>query len=241
MKITHAMVLAAGLGTRMRPLSEHRPKALVPVLGKALIDWTLDALAASGIEVAVVNTHHHAEELARHLSTRRFPRIEISREEELLDTGGGIFKALPRLGPGPFLRVNADVIWLDGLEPAVQRLAQAWRDERMDALLLCAMAATAHGHDGKGDFLMDGAGKLTYRPQMECAPFVFTSIELLHPRLFATAPGGAFSMHLLWRRAVEQERLYGLRHDGEWFDVGTPSAVAEAERVLKDMGFRKAR
>lgn len=238
-QIRQAMVLAAGLGLRMRPLTELRPKALVEVRGKPLIDWALEALIAAGVEKVVVNTHYFAEELERHLGKRKDIAISISRETELLETGGGIKKALAHFGGQPFYRVNADVIWLDGYHPALKRLADAWRNGEMDALLLLALSATAHGHEGKGDFLMDGLGRLKRRPQSECAPFVFSSVEILHPRLFDGAPEGAFSLNLLYDRAIEDGRLYGLRHDGEWFDIGTPRALAEAEKVLSDLGFKR--
>lgn len=220
-----AMVLAAGRGERLRPLTDRLPKPLVEVQGKAMLDWALDRLAAIGVTDAVVNLHHLSERIETHLAGRGRPRIILSREEALLDTGGGVRAALGWLGAAPFYVVNGDVIWLDGLTPALQRLADAWDDAAMDALLLLHPAAFAHGCDGLGDFLMDPDGGLCRRGEREVAPFVFAGVQILHPRLFAETQDGAFSLNLLYDRAAAAGRLRGVRHDGEWFHIGTPEAL----------------
>ncbi len=211
-----AMVLAAGLAMRLRPVSESRPKALVEIAGKALIDHALDRLAEVGVERAVVNTHHQGGQIERHLALRKRPTIRISREATILDTGGGIAQALPWLGPKPFYVVNAKIVWRGGKTEALTRLAEIWDDARMDALLLLQPTVTAVGYDGPGDLSMDQIGRLRFRDPREVAPFVYASIQILHPRLFANAPSGAFPLRPLWDRAAEAGRLYGLRHDGEW-------------------------
>ena len=235
---THAMLLAAGLGTRMRPLTDRLPKALVPVQGRPLIDWSLERLEAAGVENLVVNLHHHADQLEAHLAARWRGGLQFSREPRLLETGGGLKAALPLLGEAPFFAINADTIWLDGQRPALERLAEAFEPERMDALLLCAPTVLSVGYHGAGDFRMDADGRLVRRPEREVAPFVFASVQILDPAIFAGAPEGAFSMNRLYDRAIERERLFGLRHEAEWFEVGTPGAVAAAEFVLRDLGFR---
>jgi MurNAc alpha-1-phosphate uridylyltransferase len=232
-----AMVLAAGHGTRLRPLTDRTPKPMVPVNGKMLIDHTLDRLAAFGIERAVVNTHHLADQVERHLAGRRAPPIEFSREETILDTGGGIANALPQLGDEPFLAVNAKIVWLDGRIPALQRLAACWDDSRMDGLLLVHPTVMARAYDGPGDFFLDPEGHVRRRRPWEVAPFVYTGIQILHPRLFRDAPEGAFSMNELYDRAIEAGRLFGLRHDGEWFQVSTAAHVEIIEAALAELGF----
>jgi MurNAc alpha-1-phosphate uridylyltransferase len=231
------MVLAAGHGTRLRPLTDRTPKPMVPVNGKMLIDHTLDRLAAFGIERAVVNTHHLADQVERHLAGRRAPPIEFSREETILDTGGGIANALPQLGDEPFLAVNAKIVWLDGRIPALQRLAASWDDSRMDGLVLVHPTVMARAYDGPGDFFLDPEGHVRRRRPWEVAPFVYTGIQILHPRLFRDAPEGAFSMNELYDRAIEAGRLFGLRHDGEWFQVSTAAHVEIIEAALAELGF----
>jgi len=233
------MLLAAGLGKRMLPLTQDRPKALVEVRGSPLIDWALERVERFGIEHAVVNLHAFAEPLAQHLQRRWRGRLDLSHEATLLETGGGIRKCLPLLGPEPFFAINADTIWLDGAVPALERMARAFDAERMDLLLLCAPVSAAIGYNGAGDFLMAPDGRLKRRPEREQAPFVYASVQLVHPRLFDGAPEGPFSMNLLFDRAIAAGRLYGIRHEAEWFEVGTPGAVAAAELVLDDLGFRK--
>ncbi len=229
---TRAMVLAAGRGERMRPLTDRVPKPLIQVRGKAMLDWALDRLAAVGVAQAVVNLHHLGEQIEEHLAGREAPKIVFSPEAELLDTGGGITAALPWLGEEAFFAVNGDVVWLDGLKPALQRLAETWNDAEMDALLLLHPVVAAYGYDGAGDFVMDPAGRLRRRREREVAPFVFAGLQVLHPRLFRDVPSGAFSLNLLYDRAAEAERLWGLRHDGQWYHVGTPEALQGVEDAL---------
>jgi N-acetyl-alpha-D-muramate 1-phosphate uridylyltransferase len=232
--IRTAMVLAAGLGTRMRPLTATRPKPLVSVAGKPLIDHVLDRLVASGIERAVVNAHYLADVLEAHLEARREgPAIVISDERGLLlETGGGIAKALPLIEDDRFLVANSDNLWVDGPTRAIDLLAAHWDDAAMDALLLLVPIAGAHCHAGRGDFRIDGAGRLRRPAPGKMAPFVFTGVQLVSRRLFADVPDGPFSMNLLWDRAIAADRAFGAVHEGLWFDVGTPPAIARAEAIL---------
>ncbi len=228
-----AMVLAAGLGTRMRPFNGQLPKPLVRVGGKALIDHVLDRLADAGVERAVVNVHHLADEIERHLQGRQRPRIVISDERhELLGTGGGVVKALGELGDQPFFHVNSDTIWIDGVRPNLGRLAAAFELEQMDALLLLAPTATSIGYTGRGDFAMTSDGRLLWRGERDVVPFVYAGAAILAPALFHNAPAGAFPLTTLFHRAAEAQRLYGLRLEGVWMHVGTPEAVAAAEAAI---------
>ncbi len=231
-----AIVLAAGLGTRMRPYNGHIPKPLVEVGGKSLIDYGLDRLADAGVERAVVNVHHLADALERHLSTRRNPHIVISDERgELLGTGGGIVKALPELGDTPFFLVNSDTLWLDGVKPNFARLAENFDAKTMDALLLLAPTAGSLGYEGRGDYAMLPDGRLRRRGEQEVVPFIYAGASILSPALFAAPPAGAFPLTLLFDRAGEKGRLFGLRLEGIWMHVGTPQAVAAAEAALAAM------
>jgi MurNAc alpha-1-phosphate uridylyltransferase len=228
-----AMVLAAGLGTRMRPFNGHVPKPLVQVGGKALIDHVLDRLAEAGVERAVVNVHHLADQIEAHLRARKQPRIVISDERDgLLGTGGGVIKALPELGAAPFFHINSDTIWIDGVQPNLARLAAAFAPDRMDALLLLAPTATSIGYAGRGDFAMGTDGRLEARGERDVVPFVYAGAAILSPALFAGAPAGAFSLTTLFFRAAEAGRLHGLRLEGVWMHVGTPEAVAAAEAAI---------
>jgi MurNAc alpha-1-phosphate uridylyltransferase len=228
-----AMVLAAGLGTRMRPYNGHIPKPLVAVGGKSLIDYGLDRLAEAGVERAVVNVHHLADVLEKHLAARNRPHISISDERaELLGTGGGIAKALPQLGDAPFFLVNSDTLWLDGVRPNFTRLGEAFDPKIMDALLLLSPTAGSIGYSGRGDFMMLPDGRLQRRTEREVAPFIYAGSAVLAPALFAGAPEGAFSLTALFDRAAEKERLFGLRLEGVWMHVGTPEAVAAADAAL---------
>jgi MurNAc alpha-1-phosphate uridylyltransferase len=228
-----AMVLAAGLGTRMRPLTEAKPKPLIEVAGKALIDHVLDRLAATGVTTAVVNVHHFADQIERHLGGRRTPKIVMSDERDaLLDTGGGVIRALPALGTAPFFHVNADTIWIDGVKSNLERLASAFDPTSMDALLLLASTATSVGYSGPGDFAMAADGRLSRRSEREVVPFVYAGVAILAPAMFADAPDGAFSLNRLFDRSAENGRLFGLRLDGVWMHVGTPEAIAAAERAI---------
>jgi MurNAc alpha-1-phosphate uridylyltransferase len=228
------MVLAAGLGERMRPLTATRPKPLIEVAGKALIDHMLDRLVEAGVETAVVNVHYFAEQIERHLAARTAPRIVISDERgALLDTGGGVVKALPLLGDAPFFHCNADTIWIDGVAPNLTRLADAFDAGAMDALLLLASTSGSIGYSGRGDFTMAADGRLTRRVERGVTPFVYAGAAILAPALFAGAPQGAFSLNRLFDRAIEHGRLYGLRLDGVWMHVGTPDAIAQAEAAIR--------
>lgn len=228
-----AMVLAAGLGTRMRPLTDRMPKPLVRVAGAALIDHVLDRLADAGVETAVVNVHHFADQVEAHLADRRRPRIVISDERAaLLDTGGGVVKALARLGTEPFFHVNSDTIWIEGVRPNLTRLAEGFDPAAMDVLLLLAPAAGSIGYEGRGDFAMGPDGRLSRRPERGVVPFVYAGVAILAPALFADAPGGPFSLNLLFDRAMAAGRLHGLRLDGTWMHVGTPAAIAAAEAAI---------
>ena len=229
-----AMVLAAGRGERMRPLTDKMPKPLVPVAGKPLIDHVLDRLAAAGIERAVVNVHYLADMIERHLKGRTKPQIVISDERSaLLDTGGGVLKALGAIGGEPFVHVNSDTIWIDGVKPNLERLVETFDPATMDALLLLAPVATSIGYPGRGDFTMATDGRLTRRPERAIAPFVYAGAAVLRPELFKDAPAGAFSLTELFRRAEDSSRLHGLRLEGVWMHVGTPEAIAEAEAAIK--------
>lgn len=231
------MVLAAGLGQRMRPLTDRLPKPLIAVNGRPLIDRVLERLAAVGVEEAVVNLHHLGPALRAHLEGWQAPRIVFSQEEELLETGGGVAKALPLLGEAPFFVVNGDVLWLDGTTAALQRMAEHWDDARMDALLLVHATVTAHGYQGDGDFRMGQDGRLSERPERELAPYVFTGIQILSPRLFAGCAVEPFPLMDLYRRSAWHGRLYGMRHLGEWFHVGTPEDLTATEEELAKLGF----
>ena len=228
-----AMMLAAGIGSRMRPLTDRVPKPLVEVAGKALIDHMLDRLAAAGVESTVVNVHHFADQMERHLAARKSPRIVISDERGgLLGTGGAVVKALPQLGGEPFFHVNADTIWIDGVRPNFFRLADAFNPQTMDALLLLAPTTGSIGYAGRGDFAMAPDGRLRRRAERDVVPFVYAGAALLSPALFAGAPKGEFPLTLLFDRATEAGRLFGLRLEGLWMHVGTPDAIAAAEAAI---------
>lgn len=229
-----AMVLAAGLGTRMRPLTDTTPKPLVPVAGRPLIDHVLDRLAAAGVERAVVNVHYFAAQIIAHTAGRKKPRVDISDERGLLlGTGGGVAKALPELGADPFFHINSDTIWIDGVTPNLTRLAGAFDAAAMDALLLLAPTTGSIGYAGRGDFTMAPDGRLTRRGEREVAPFVFAGAAILSPALFKDAPQGEFSLTDLFDRAAAAGRLHGLRLEGLWMHVGTPEAVGEAEAAIR--------
>jgi N-acetyl-alpha-D-muramate 1-phosphate uridylyltransferase len=229
----HAMVLAAGLGTRMRPLTDAMPKPLVQVAGKALIDHVLDKLAAAGVTRAVVNVHYFAEQMERHLVKRKKPKITISDERGLLlDTGGAVVKALPLLGHEPFFHVNSDTLWVDGAAPNLTTLAQTFDAKAMDALLLLAPAKGSIGYGGSGDFSLHADGRLVARVEGSQAPLVYAGDAILAPALFQQAPGGAFSLTTLFARAAAKGRLHGLRLDGRWMHVGSPDAIAKAEAAI---------
>jgi MurNAc alpha-1-phosphate uridylyltransferase len=234
-RIESAMVMAAGLGKRMRPLTATRPKPLVRVAEKALIDHSLDRIEAAGIGHVVVNVHYLADALEAHLARhKRGMTISISDERGgLLETGGGLVKALPHLVGDPILCVNSDNIWTDGPADTIGQLAAHWDGARMDALLLLIRHASANGHGGRGDFHMDAVGRVTRRRPGRIAPFVFTGIQLVSRRFLRDAPSGAFSTNILWDRAIAEDRLFALSHQGQWFDVGTPDSIAPTEAALR--------
>jgi MurNAc alpha-1-phosphate uridylyltransferase len=228
-----AMVMAAGLGKRMRPLTATRPKPLVEVGGKTLLDYSFDRLRAAGVRKAVVNVHYLADALEAHLASREGIEIVVSDERaQLLETGGGVAHALPLIDADPFLVVNSDNLWIDGPIDTLRLLAEGWRDERMDALLLVVPLARANGHSGQGDFHMSASGALRRRRPRGVAPFVFTGIQMLSKRLFTDIPEGPFSTNLLWDRAIAAGRCFGAVHQGLWFDVGTPAGVKKTEALL---------
>ena len=229
-----AMVMAAGLGKRMRPLTAATPKPLVRVAGKPLIDRALDRLEDAGVAKAVVNVHYLADAIEAHLGQRKAPAINFSDERELLlETGGGMVKAqgAGQL-PDPFFACNADSIWLDGPRNAFADLSAAWDPERMDALLLVVTHARARNFDGTGDFYMDGAGRLSRKRPDRIAPFIYTGIQLVSHRLLREAPEGKFSTNILWDRAIEENRLFGVAFTGMWYEVGTPQHIRPTEEAL---------
>ncbi len=227
-----AMVFAAGLGTRMRPLTRTTPKPLIKVAGKALLDHVLDSLAVAGVATAIVNVHHLGQQIIDHLEDRTAPRIIISDERErLLDQGGGVAKVLPLLGDAPFLICNTDAFWIEGTGNNLQRLGAAFDPESMDALLLVAGTAHAVGIDWQGDFDLDSAGRLTKRPEGRIAAFAYTGTGIIKPALFA-GRGEVFRLSPLLFEAAEKQRLFGLRLDGLWLHVGEPGIIAEAERAI---------
>jgi MurNAc alpha-1-phosphate uridylyltransferase len=229
-----AMVLSAGMGTRMRPLTNKIPKPLVEVGGKALLDHVLDRLSDAGVQRAVVNVHHFAEQIERHLASRTKPKITISDERGLLlGTGGAVVKALPQLGDAPFFHINSDSIWIDGVQPNLARLAETFDPASMDALLLLAPTTGSIGYAGRGDFAFGPDGRLRRRAEREVAPFVFAGAAILSPALFAGAPKGEFSLTDLFDRAALAGRLHGLRLEGLWMHVGTPDAIVLAERAIR--------
>ena len=233
-----AMVLAAGLGLRMRPITEKIPKPLVQVAGKTLLDHVLDKLAVIGVEKAVVNVHYLPDQIIHHLADRQRPRIVISDERnEILDTGGGVVKALPQLGTAPFFHMNADTMWIDGVRPNLARLAEVFDPARMDMLMLMAPTTASIGYDGRGDYTMTADGALHKRKEKQIAPFVYAGAAIVSPQLFASAPQGKFGLPRLFDAAEEAGRLFGLRLEGTWMHVGTPEAIAEAEHaVLESVG-----
>lgn len=231
-----AMILAAGLGTRMRPLTNNVPKPLVKVGGRALIDHVIDRLVSADVEMIIVNVHHHADLLRSHLSHRGDVEIRISDETDaILGSGGGIFKVLPMFEGEPFFVHNADSIWVEGYGRALPRMIARWDPEIMDALLLAAPLVTSIGYDGPGDFLMDAEGRLSRVPEMRLSPFAYPGVQIVHPRFFDGAKSGAFSINPLWDRAIDQGRLFGIRLDGVWMHVGTPDALAQSEEYLADL------
>jgi MurNAc alpha-1-phosphate uridylyltransferase len=236
-----AMLLAAGLGTRMRPLTEHTAKPLLPLGGRSLLDHALDRLEAAGVQRVVVNAHWHADRVIDHVAARAGgPDIVPLREDALLDTGGAVAAALPLLGTEPFFVVNGDSFWLDGPTPALTRLAAAWNDAT-DAVLLAHRAFQVHAEVGQGDFAIDPWGKVRRRRPSEIVPYIYAGIQLVSPALFAAAPAGAFSVARLWDEAIASDRLRAVVHDGLWFHLSTPPDLADAESLLQARAVGDAR
>jgi MurNAc alpha-1-phosphate uridylyltransferase len=228
--IDTAMILAAGRGERLRPLTDNAPKPLIPVAGRSMLDRSMERLVAHGVRTVVVNVHHLGEQIARLLDGR----ARIVREERLLETGGSVKNALPLLGEGPYFILNGDGLWRDGPQPMLSRMEAAWDPARMDALLLLHPIDSAIGREAKdrGDYFLNADGRARHRGSAESAPYMFASVSVCDSRLFKESPDGPFSLLKLWNRAEADGRLFGLVHDGHWFHVGTPQALAEAERRL---------
>src|ERR1700690_3501849 len=232
-KPAKAMVLAAGLGLRMRPLTDRMPKPLVSVGGRPLLDHVLDKLGDAGVSEAIVNVHYLPDQIIEHVKTRKRPRVIISDErDQVLGTGGGVVKALPLLGNAPFYHLNADTLWIDGVRPNLARLAEAFDPSRMDILLLMAPTTSSIGYAGSGDYAMLPEGGLRKRKELQVVPFVYAGAAIMSPSLFADAPRGEFSLTRMFDSANERERLFGLRLDGVWMHVGTPDAVHAAEEAF---------
>jgi MurNAc alpha-1-phosphate uridylyltransferase len=228
-----AMVFAAGLGTRMRPITNTIPKPLVKVAGKPLIDHTLDCLADAGVATAIVNVHYFPDQIIGHLRSRTNPRVIISDERALLlDQGGGIKKAIAAIGKKPFFVCNTDAFWIEGPGSNLKRLADAWRPDSMDALLLVASTTASVGVDWRGDFSMDSWGRLNKRLEGEVAPFVYSGVGILKPELIASESRDVFGLAPIFFSLAQSGRLYGLRLDGLWLHVGSPDAIVEAETAI---------
>ncbi len=234
--ITRAMILAAGLGTRMGHLTQDKPKPLVPVLGRTLIDRVIDRLIAGGVNTVVVNVHYKADMLRDHLARRKDVDIIVCDETNaILDTGGAVAQALEHFKGEPFFTQNADSIWVEGMGKAMNRMKERWNPDTMDCLMLLASTTSSLGYDGRGDFEMNQLGVLKRRAELKLAPFVWTGMQIVHPRLFERAPTGRFSINPLWDKAIESERLHGIRLDGTWIHVGTPEGLIDAENYLRDL------
>ena len=228
-----AMVLAAGLGRRLRPITNNLPKPLVKIANRTLLDYTLDHLVAAGVECAVVNIHYLADQIKQHLTNRNDLEIIISSEESnLLETGGGVKKAIKTFSDEPFYVSNADVFWLNGPTMALGRMIDQWDDSKMDVLLMLHSTVEAYGYSGNGDFEVDANGKLARRLEREITPYLFSGVQIIHPRIFKDTPEGKFSLNVIYDSAIEIDRLYGVVHDGEWFHIGTPDGLAEVESYM---------
>jgi N-acetyl-alpha-D-muramate 1-phosphate uridylyltransferase len=234
--IKTAMTLAAGFGTRMRPLTNDRPKPMVELDGKPMIDHVLARLQTAKIERCIVNLHYQADVLENHLKQRTHqPAISFSNErDELLDTGGGVKRALPLIGNDPFILHNSDSVWIESETDNIAQLIAHYDPKKMDCLLLMAPTKTSIGYDGNGDFLIDSDGRLRRRTKNEISPNVFTGVSIQHPRLFDNSSEGAFSINLLWDSAISKGRVFGIPFDGTWMHVGTPDALAQAEKAIHD-------
>ncbi|WP_425406868.1 nucleotidyltransferase family protein [Hwanghaeella sp.] len=236
-KIETAMILGAGFGTRMAPLTDTKPKPLVPLCGKPLIDWPIDRLAAAGVTRFVVNTHYLPEQMAAHFKGR--DDVALTHESEIQETGGGVRDALDKIGAKPFFVTSSDAIWFDGIKPAVQRMLDAWDPEKMDALLLLVPVTDSYGYDGPGDYYLEPDARAVHRGDRLVAPYLFGGLQILKPALFADAPEGPFPLRIIYNKVQETGRLYAVTHDGEWYHVGTPESLKEVEEVIA-AGYSKA-
>ena len=235
-QIRKAMVMGAGHGTRMAPMTDDKPKPLVPFMGRPLINHVLARLDAAGVEEVIVNVHAHADLLEAHLKKITSPKITISDERaELLDTGGGVKKARPLLGDDPIFTFNSDSVWIEGRRPTLTRMMEMWDPERMDALLMIASATNTIGEVRRGDFTMEPDASLVRRQEQSVAPFMYAGVQIINPALFDEGPDGPFSTNLMWDNAIERGRLFGLRTEAAWMHVGTPEDLADAERFLRDL------
>jgi MurNAc alpha-1-phosphate uridylyltransferase len=230
--VKRAMIMAAGFGTRMRPLTDDRPKPLVTVRGRTLLDHALDRLVEAGVTMVVINLHYRAQMVKDHLAARHDLEIQYSMEEEILGTGGGVAKALPLFEDQAFFILNSDSVWVEGATAALPAMQRLWDAQRMDGLLLLASMTTAMGYEGRGDFLLDTHGHIARVPEQTSSPYAYPGVQIVHPRLFENAPDGAFSTNVMWDRAIAKGRLFGTRLDGVWIHVGTPEARDEAESYL---------
>lgn len=230
---TRGMVLAAGLGTRMRPLTNDRPKSLIEVAGRTLLDHAIDRFVAAGVKMVVVNAHYKGEMIIAHLKSRKDVEIRIQDERDLLlDTGGALKRALPNFGDEPFWTYNSDSIWVESLASNLGRMTALWDDAAMDCLMLMAPTFNSLGFDGKGDFTMDSNGRLKRREPQRVAPFAWPGVQMIHPRLVRRGPDGVFSTNKLWDIAIEEGRLFGMRLEGKWMHIGTPEAKADADAFM---------
>ena len=236
-KVKTAMIMAAGLGKRMRPLTETRPKPLVEVDGKAMIDHCFEKLVEAGIGKAVVNVHYLADMMEAHLAALPYPvDIRVSDERpQLLETGGGLVQAEPMIAEDIFFCINSDNLWTDGPTNSLLELAQAWDEDRMDALLLLVPRAAAHNYNGDGDFHLDDENRISRKLPGQTAPLIYSGIQLISKRLLRDAPVGAFSTNIFWERAIGEGRLFGAVHEGQWFEVGSPQAIAPTESALANV------
>ena len=228
-----AMILAAGRGLRMRPITDKTPKPMIKVNNQPILTHALQRLEAIGVTDVVINTHHLADKIERHYKDYDGAALHFSREEKLLETGGGVKKALSMLGDEPFLVVNSDAFWLNGPTDALARLAMQWTPDKMDALLMLHSTVDAYGYNGLGDFQCEADGKLIRRVEQEVAPWLFAGVQILNPKALRDAPKGSFSLNWVYDRALEADRLFGMVHDGEWFHIGTPDGLNEAEHYMQ--------
>lgn len=236
-RIETAMILAAGFGTRMAPLTDTMPKPLVPFCGKPLIDWPIDRLAAAGVSRFIINTHYLPDQIEEHFKTRK--DIVLNYEPEIQETGGGVRDALDKIGDAPFFVTSSDAIWFDGIKPAVTRMLAAWDPDKMDALLLLVPVTDSYGYEGSGDYYLEPDERAEHRGDRLVAPYLFGGLQILKPGLFADAPNGPFPLRQIYNKVQKTGRLYGITHDGEWYHIGTPESLKQVEEVIAE-GYTKA-